>query len=63
MVVETDLKEKIANPQARATFKAFAAGLDPLTVEDVAGAVAYALEAPPHVAINEVLMRPLKQER
>ncbi|MGD0475022.1 MAG: SDR family NAD(P)-dependent oxidoreductase [Candidatus Velthaea sp.] len=62
-VVETDLKEKIANPQARATFKAFAAGLDPLTVEDVAGAVAYALEAPPHVAINEVLMRPLKQER
>lgn len=62
-VVETDLKEKIANPEARATFKAFAAQLEPLTVEDVAGAVAYALEAPPHVAINEVLLRPLQQER
>ncbi len=62
-VVETDLKEKIANPEARATFKAFAAQLEPLTVEDVAGAVAYALGAPPHVAINEVLLRPLQQER
>jgi NADP-dependent 3-hydroxy acid dehydrogenase YdfG len=62
-VVETDLKEKIANPQARATFKAFAAQLDPLTVDDVAAAVAYALEAPPHVAINEVLLRPANQER
>jgi len=62
-VVDTDLKEKIANPEARATFKAFAAALDPLRAEDVAGAVAYALEQPPHVAINEVLLRPLKQER
>ncbi len=62
-VVDTDLKEKIANPQARATFKAFAAQLDPLTAEDVAGAVAYALEQPPHVSVNEVLLRPAKQER
>jgi NADP-dependent 3-hydroxy acid dehydrogenase YdfG len=62
-VVDTDLKEKIANPQARETFKAFAAALDPLAPHDVATAVAYALEQPPHVAINEVLMRPLKQER
>jgi NADP-dependent 3-hydroxy acid dehydrogenase YdfG len=62
-VVETDLKEKIANLAARATFKAFAASLDPLTVEDVAGAVTYALEAPPHVAVNEVLLRPANQER
>ncbi len=62
-VVDTDLAEKIANPQARATFKAFAAGLDPLAAEDVAGAVAYALEQPAQVAINEILLRPLKQER
>jgi NADP-dependent 3-hydroxy acid dehydrogenase YdfG len=62
-VVDTDLKEKIANPEARAAFKAFAAKLDPLTAQDVAGAVAYALEQPPHVAINEVLLRPLTQER
>jgi NADP-dependent 3-hydroxy acid dehydrogenase YdfG len=62
-VVETDLKEKIANPEARAAFKAFAAQLDPLTADDVAGAVAYALEQPPHVAINEVLLRPANQER
>jgi NADP-dependent 3-hydroxy acid dehydrogenase YdfG len=62
-VVDTDLKEKIANPEARATFKAFAAALDPLGARDVAGAVAYALDQPPHVAVNEILLRPLKQER
>jgi NADP-dependent 3-hydroxy acid dehydrogenase YdfG len=62
-VVDTDLKEKIANPEARANFKAFAAQLDPLGAQDVAAAVSYALEQPPHVAINEVVLRPLKQER
>ena len=62
-VVDTELPDKIANPVARANFKAFAATLDPLTAHDVAAAVAYALDQPPHVAINEVLLRPAKQER
>jgi NADP-dependent 3-hydroxy acid dehydrogenase YdfG len=62
-VVDTELLEKIANPQARATFKAFAATLDPLTPEDVAAAVAYALTQPDRVAVNEVVLRPANQER
>ncbi len=62
-VVDTELLDKIANPEARANFKAFAAGLDPLTADDVAGAVAYALTAPSYVSINEVVLRPAKQER
>lgn len=62
-VVDTELFEKIANPQARANFAAFAATLDPLTANDVAAAVAYALEQPARVAVNEIVLRPAKQER
>lgn len=38
-------------------------GVTPLTSEDVANAILYALGQPPHVAINEVLIRPSRQER
>lgn len=38
-------------------------GVEPLTSEDVANAILYALGQPPHVAINEVLIRPSRQER
>ncbi len=30
--------------------------------EDVAAAVVYALSAPPHVDVNDVLMRPVQQK-
>jgi NADP-dependent 3-hydroxy acid dehydrogenase YdfG len=33
----------------------------PLAAEDVAGAVLYALGQPPHVAVNEILLRPSSQ--
>jgi NADP-dependent 3-hydroxy acid dehydrogenase YdfG len=36
--------------------------LDPLSAQDVARAVVYALCQPPHVAINEIVLRPLAQE-
>ncbi len=62
-IVDTDLFEKIANPKARATFQAYAATLEPLQAQDVAAAVAYALEQPPHVAVSEVVLRPAKQDR
>ncbi|UTI63185.1 SDR family NAD(P)-dependent oxidoreductase [Paraconexibacter antarcticus] len=39
------------------------AGVTPLTAEDVANAIVYALEQPEHVSINEILVRPSRQER
>lgn len=36
--------------------------LDPLSAQDVARAIAYALCQPPHVAVNEIVLRPLAQE-
>lgn len=62
-IVETELLDKIVDPDARATFKAFAATLDPLRADDVARAVSYALEQPEYVGINEIVMRPALQER
>jgi len=37
-------------------------GIEPLTSEDVALAICQALEAPAHVSVNEVLLRPTRQE-
>jgi NADP-dependent 3-hydroxy acid dehydrogenase YdfG len=61
-VVETDLLESITDPDARAgtrgwydTFK------QPLMPEDAADAILYALTAPPHVNVNEVVVRPVEQ--
>jgi NADP-dependent 3-hydroxy acid dehydrogenase YdfG len=39
------------------------AGVEPLRAEDVAEAVFYALSQPENVAVNEILIRPARQER
>jgi NADP-dependent 3-hydroxy acid dehydrogenase YdfG len=39
------------------------AGVTPLTAEDIANAIVYALGQPEHVSINEILVRPSRQER
>jgi NADP-dependent 3-hydroxy acid dehydrogenase YdfG len=37
--------------------------MTPLQAEDIARAILYVVSQPPHVAINEVLVRPTDQER
>ena len=38
-------------------------GVTPLDADDIARAIVYALSQPPNVSINEVLVRPTRQER
>jgi NADP-dependent 3-hydroxy acid dehydrogenase YdfG len=38
-------------------------GIEPMTAEDIAGSVRYAVTQPRHVAVNEILIRPTQQER
>lgn len=62
-VVETELRDHVAHPGAKAGIDQFAGSLRQLQSEDVANAVLYAVSQPPHVCINEILMRPTDQER
>jgi NADP-dependent 3-hydroxy acid dehydrogenase YdfG len=36
---------------------------DPLEAEDIAAAILYAVASPPHVSLNEILIRPTRQQR
>lgn len=61
--VATELTNHITDPQARAGIERFVSQLRPLTADDVARAIVYAVSQPPHVSLNELLMRPTDQER
>ena len=60
-VVDTELFDTVPDPQARAEWAERWAGKQPLHADDVARAVVYAVTAPPHVSVNEILVRPLDQ--
>ena len=61
--VETELRSHITQPDAKAAALAHAEGMRSLQPEDVARAIVYVVTQPPHVAVNEVLVRPTDQER
>jgi NADP-dependent 3-hydroxy acid dehydrogenase YdfG len=61
--VATELTDHITQPAAKAASKEMAANMTPLQAEDIARAILYVVSQPPHVAINEVLVRPTDQER
>ncbi len=63
-VVETELQGSIHHEQTRIGMQMYINSIgEPLTSEDIADSILYALEAPPHVNVNEILIRPTRQPR
>jgi NADP-dependent 3-hydroxy acid dehydrogenase YdfG len=61
--VTTELLEHITVPKVKADMQAWVGSLTALTSEDIANAIVYAVTQPPHVNVNEILIRPTEQER
>ena len=62
--VDTPLPDTIADDDARAATTSWYGGMDGiLQAEDVAEAVRWAMDAPEHVSINEVVIRPTAMAR
>ncbi|MGY1916440.1 SDR family NAD(P)-dependent oxidoreductase [Blastococcus sp. SYSU DS0973] len=61
--VTTELTSHITQPEAKAASERMHASMRALHAEDIARAVIYVVTQPPHVAVNEVLVRPTDQER
>ena len=60
-MVATELREHITHAESKAGANKRAETMRQLQSEDIAEAVRYAVTAPAHVAINEVLIRPTDQ--
>ncbi|HTY73921.1 MAG TPA: SDR family NAD(P)-dependent oxidoreductase [Actinomycetes bacterium] len=61
-MVDTELREHVTQPAAKEGIRARAASIRQLQAEDIAHAILYAVTAPDHVAVNEVLIRPTDQD-
>jgi NADP-dependent 3-hydroxy acid dehydrogenase YdfG len=59
----TELRDHIAVESVQSALNKSAEAMRQLTAEDVADAILYAVSRPPHVMINEILMRSTDQER
>jgi len=62
-VVETELREHIGHDATQKAINDWASSMRQLQSDDVARAIVFCVTQPPHVCINEVLMRPTDQER
>lgn len=61
-IVATELADAITDPDL-ASFKKHIKGIEALQAEDIANAILYAVQAPAHVNVNEVVIRPTQQEQ
>lgn len=63
-VVTTELPDSIADDETREGSKQYYGSMPgPLTSEDIAASVLYAVQAPAHVDVSEILIRPTAQVR
>jgi len=62
-VVATELRDHIGDASVKDALNAWADGMRQLQAVDVAETILFCVTRPPHVSINEVLMRPTDQER
>lgn len=61
-VVATELTDTITDKSLE-SFVEGAKKMESLRAEDIAESIVYAVSAPPHVNVNEILIRPMAQER
>ncbi|AVH74009.1 short-chain dehydrogenase/reductase SDR [Nostoc sp. 'Lobaria pulmonaria (5183) cyanobiont'] len=61
-LVATEFIDNITDPAAKQALEARFKAVTPLQPEDIARAIAYAVTQPPHVNVNEILLRPTQQE-
>lgn len=59
----TELPQHITDSTALEQAKNFYGSVKNLESEDIANAIVYAVTQPPHVNVNEILIRPTEQER
>ncbi|MBD3882883.1 SDR family NAD(P)-dependent oxidoreductase [Phormidium tenue FACHB-886] len=62
-LVATELPTHITDAGAKERAAGFYGSLKNLDSEDIAAAIVYATSQPPHVNVNEILIRPTEQER
>lgn len=61
-LVTTELQDSISDDRVRERFRSMPEDFVPLESEDIAAAIVYAMESPAHVCVNEVIIRPTRQE-
>ena len=61
--VATELTEHITDPETKEKTQAWVQSMKQLESEDIAAAIIYAVTQAPHVNVNEILIRPIEQER
>ena len=61
-LVDTELADHIPDEEIQAQTEEWVNSLEPLTGEDIARAIRFAVSQPQHVSLNELLIRPTQQE-